>query len=539
MEGCFIGIDVGTGSVRAAVTDTSGRILAIATKSIKINNPQENFFEQSSEDIWSSCCVVVKEALEASKQEAASIKGLGFDATCSLVVLDGESRPVSISKSGDASWNVIMWMDHRAVDQARRITDSKHKVLQNVGGIMSPEMETPKLLWLKENMPSTWHAARHFYDLPDFLTMRATEQTDRSLCSLVCKWTHLSGETTGWDESYFKTIGLGDLADEKFARIGTVVRHPGTAIPGGLSSRAAQELGLLPGTPVATSMIDAHAGGLGLFGLARDDPASYIAIIAGSSSCHMAVSALPVAVPGVWGPYFAAMVPGMWLSEGGQSAAGKLIDYIVFSHRAYTQLRDMAAGKDLFEELNCLTEKCAAVRALPSWEHLTIRTHILPYFHGNRSPLADPTLLGGISGLSLSQAPLDELCVLYAATLQALALGTRHIIEEMNKAGHRIRSILMCGGISHNRLFRKAHADATGCRVQLASEDEAVLLGASVLGAAASGIFASLADAMAALNRPGLGLDPDGAMADLYLRKFKVFRKMHHDQLQYRDIMEA
>lgn len=51
---------------------------------------------------------------------------------------------------GDSSRNVIMWLDHRAVSQVHRINETKHRVLQYVGGVMSVEMQAPKLLWLKE-----------------------------------------------------------------------------------------------------------------------------------------------------------------------------------------------------------------------------------------------------------------------------------------------------------------------------------------------------------------------------------------------------
>ena len=78
---------------------------------------------------------------------------------------------------------------------------------------MSPEMEPPKLLWLKENQPATWSRTKRFFDLPDFLVYRATGVDVRSLCTTVCKWTYV-GKERRWDESFFREIGLGDLVDE-------------------------------------------------------------------------------------------------------------------------------------------------------------------------------------------------------------------------------------------------------------------------------------------------------------------------------------
>ncbi len=60
-----------------------------------------------------------------------------------------------------------------------------------------------------------------------------------------------------------------------------------------------------------------------------------LALIAGTSSCHMAVSREARFIRGVWGPYFGAMIPGMWLNEGGQSATGALIDHVIENHAAY------------------------------------------------------------------------------------------------------------------------------------------------------------------------------------------------------------
>lgn len=93
----------------------------------------------------------------------------------------------------------------------------------------------------------------------------------------MCKWTYeMSVEgTERWNASYFKQVGLEDLAADNWSKIGSVVLPPGSPVGKGLSQGAASETGLLAGTPVGTSMIDAHAGGLGLIGCRVDgvDPA--------------------------------------------------------------------------------------------------------------------------------------------------------------------------------------------------------------------------------------------------------------------------
>ncbi|KAL8178585.1 UNVERIFIED_CONTAM: hypothetical protein K2H54_052574 [Gekko kuhli] len=82
--------------------------------------------------------------------DIGQIRGLGFDATCSLVVLDNNLHPLAVNFEGDCKRNIIMWMDHRASDQVARINGTRHNVLCYVGGVLSVEMQPPKLLWLKE-----------------------------------------------------------------------------------------------------------------------------------------------------------------------------------------------------------------------------------------------------------------------------------------------------------------------------------------------------------------------------------------------------
>src|SRR5258708_19712170 len=132
----------------------------------------------------------------------------------------------------------------------------------------------------------------------------------------------------------------------------------GTPLGAGLNKSAARDFGLLEGTPVGASLIDAHAGGVGTIG-GRDksgatvDVCRRLAYIMGTSACIMATTSEPCFVPGVWGPYFSGMVPGFWLNEGGQSAAGAAIDHLIRSHPAYNEAAATAraGGMELLEFL--------------------------------------------------------------------------------------------------------------------------------------------------------------------------------------------
>lgn len=120
-------------------------------------------------------------------------------------------------------------------------------------------MELPKMAWLKAHMPTDAFAKAHFFDLPDYLTYRATGSRVRSYCSLACKCGYVPSEG-GWDAPFLHSVGLGEFVEEGYARVGGQegeVRAAGVPTGHGLSVKAANEMGLLPGTPVGSAVIDA------------------------------------------------------------------------------------------------------------------------------------------------------------------------------------------------------------------------------------------------------------------------------------------
>lgn len=539
-EVCFVGVDVGTGSARAGVFDCKGRHLGSAAYPLATTRPRAGYAQQSSAAIWASVTQAVRQAIATADVEAARVTGIGFDATCSCVVSGADGAAVSIDPDGAPDQDVILWMDHRARAEADEINTIGGAPLDYVGGHISPEMELPKLLWLKRHLPQAWNRAHAFWDLPDWLVHRATGSLSRSLCSTVCKWTYLGHKGTageGWDDGFLAAIGLGDLSAEGHAAIGAHLVAPATPV-GGLTAGAAHELGLPEGTPVAASMIDAHAGALGTLGIGTGGTETLerrLAVIAGTSTCHIALSSQAMFVGGVWGPYFGAVLPGLWALEGGQSAAGALIDHVITRHAEGAALAQEAArtGQRPTDLLNRQLEAMGAETAT-----LSHSRHVLPDFHGNRSPLAEPWRQGAVSGLTL-ETGRDDLALDYLATVQALAYGTRHILEAMSAAGARIECIVMSGGLANNTLYVREHADATGCTVLVPCAAEPVLLGSAMLGAVASKTFADLPAAMADMSGDARTVLPRGGdIARYHSRKYNVLRRMQDDHRAWRSIME-
>ncbi len=541
MRQAFIGIDVGTSSARAGIFDETGALLAVARHPITVWHEAGGVVEQSSSEIWAACAACVRAAMAEAAISPSAVKGLGFDATCSLVVLDAAGAPLTVSASGDLRRNVIVWMDHRATPEARLVNETRDDVLRYVGGTISPEMEIPKLLWLKRHMPATFGAAGHFFDLADFLSFRATGSTARSICTLGCKWNYLAREQH-WSASYFERIGLGDLASGGYAKIGNEIVAAGTPLASGLAADAARDFGLLQGTPVGASLIDAHAGGVGTIGGSRApgeavDVRRRLAYIMGTSACIMATTSEPRFVPGVWGPYYSGMIPGFWLNEGGQSAAGAAIDHLVKSHPAYHEAAATARAEGM-EILEFLERRILARAGHPGQAAVLSRDiHVFPEFIGNRSPFADPDSRAIVAGLDLD-ADIHAMERLFVAGLCGLAYGLADVVDAFRTHGIDSDLMVIAGGAGRSALVRQIMADTTGLSVAVPKTQEPVLLGAAMLGAVASGGYGSIGEAMASMSAIGDLSEPTSpAMAGFHRAKRRVHELMRKLDRESRDAM--
>ncbi len=538
-QNVFVGVDVGTGSARAGVFDASGKLLATAKRNITMWHEAGDVVEQSSDQIWHAVCESVREAVASSGVSITSITGIGFDATCSLVVVKKDGSPVTVSPSGDPKRNIIVWMDHRSAGEAEEINAGNHDVLRYVGGRISPEMETPKLLWLKCNLPKSFEGADYFFDLPDYLTWRASGAADRSICTVTCKWTYLAHEKR-WDEKYFKDIGLAELVNEGFARIGTNIVAPGTALGNGLTAQAASDLGLPEGTAVAASLIDAHAGGVGTLGGKvgeHDVPIeNRLAYIFGTSACSMASTKEPIFVSGVWGPYFSAMITGLWLNEGGQSAAGAAIDHLVEMHpaTAAAQVQAREAGLSLVAWLDKQVQ--SRHKNLSDVINLAGNIHVVPEFLGNRSPFAEPDARAIIAGLGLEN-DVENLLSQYVAGLSGIGYGLRQLLNKFASQGIDIKLIVASGGAAQSNFVCQLIADTTETAVSLSNTSEPVLLGSAMLGAVASKQYLTLGNAMRDMSGASRVFMPGNGEYQLnHSRRFRAFEVLQSAGREIRKI---
>jgi FGGY-family pentulose kinase len=328
---------------------------------------------------------------------------------------------------------------------------------------------------------------------------------------------------------------------------------------GTLSEKAANELGLPAGLAVGSGVIDAYAGWVGTVGakvnlgadlLDNSAPKndmtqafSRLAAVAGTSTCHLAMSKDPVFVNGVWGPYRDVLLPEYWMAEGGQSATGELLRHVLETHPAYNETMSMAESfnTSIYEYLNNHLEEMKEKVNAPTISYLGRHFFFYGDLWGNRSPIADPNMSGSVIGLT-SDKSMDGLATYYYATMEFIAMQTRQIIETMNSSGHSITSIFMSGSQCQNKILMELMATTCGMPVVIpryvhaAVVHGAAMLGAKAASADAQGKTEELWSVMDRMSKPGRVTKPgtndkEKALLDV---KYSVFLEQCRTQQEYR-----
>lgn len=327
--------------------------------------------------------------------------------------------------------------------------------------------------------------------------------------------------------------------------------------------RAATDLGLPIGTAVGSGVIDAYAGWIGTVGAKHNllppsgqgvfEAVGRLALVAGTSTCHLTLSPDPHFVQGVWGPYRDVLPPGLWMTEGGQSATGKLLAHVLETHPAYpevlTLLKTDATHGNIYDFPNSHLVTLAQSTNSPdaSISHLCRHFHYYGDLFGNRSPLADPSMTGSIIGLTAEGRSIDSLALHYYGVLEFLALQTRHIIDALSASGIPTTSLYMSGSQCQNALLMRLMADVCAMPVWVPLYvNAAVVHGAAMLGAKAAtetgegGQSEDLWGIMERMSKTGSVVLPGGnaRKKGLFDVKYEIFLEQAEGQRRVRKKVE-
>jgi ribulokinase len=492
-----LGLDVGTQSLRAALVDLNGKTVAFGVEPIETVYPRPAWAEQRLADWWAAARSATRKALEAGGVSPDRVVAIGLDCTaCTVVACDADGEPLRPA---------LLWMDQRAHREADEISATGDPTLRYYSGRVSPEWMLPKALWLKRNEPEVYGRAARIVECTDWMMHRLTGAWTLSLNHLAVKWNYARPDG-GWPLAMMKAVGLDELPSKWPTDIIALGKGAGV-----LSATAAADLGLKAGTPVAQGGIDAYLGMLGLGATGDGD----VAVIVGSSTCHLAQSREGVFGSGAAGCYPDATVEGLYTIEAGQTATGSILDWYRRHFAGREQVEAEARGVNVYTVLD---EQAAAVP--PGSDGLIVRED----WQGNRSPYKNPRARGAIVGLSLSHGPGHVFRALYEAT----AMGTRAILDDCSQHGLGVERVFIGGGGAKSPLWLKIHADVLQKPIHLTREGESCALGSAMCAATAAGIYRDFDEAAAAMVAVERVVEPDPANALAYDELFARYVDLYH-----------
>ncbi len=494
----LIGIDCGTSSIRAGIFDLQGRMIAQSEYGFDLNIPRVGWAEQDPMVWLTGLKEVIQESVGQLPESERNFGGIGLTATSASVV--------AVGHKGRALRDAIMWMDVRSQPQAERIVrDAPEGYLDKVGGRISAEWFTPKVLWLKENEPELYGSAERLVDAVDWLTFFLTGKWAGSMSNATNSGAYFPSEG-GWHLELFRRIGLEDLPKKLVDRVDFVGTRAGDLIPS-----TATALRLPREIPVGIGGIDCHIGTIGVNALQQGQ----MALIIGTSTCHLTLCNDPHYIPGIWGPFDGAILPGMWLIETGQTSTGSILEWF---------RSQFAREGETIAELSKDAERVEI-----GAENLIL----LDTWQGNRSPYNESFTRGALVGLSLRHTRAHIL----RAIFEGICFGAAAAINHTEKhCGLSMDELKIAGGGTANQFWMQMHADITGKQVTLTTESEATLLGAAICGGVAAGIFADVREGAGRMVKDRLTLKPRGnvhersrALFHRYQEAYRLLRPLFRE----------
>ena len=474
-----LGIDAGTESIRVVIFDEQGRCVSVGTSPNQNIHKHPGWAEQSIGQ-WDHALVeAIKNAIADSGIRPEAIEGIGIDGTsCTVVFLDKDRNPLR---------DAVIWMDVRSYKEAEEIAASNDPALKYVGfGNVSAEWFPCKVLWVKRHEPELYEKAATIFEHTDWLMYRLTGEITANINTTTIRWFYDSRE--GFPTSLYETIGLGDVFEKlpsKIVRLGEVA--------GGLCREIAEQTGLQAGIPVAGGGADAYIGVIGVNALRSGK----LTLITGSSHLHIGLVDKEFHTPGIFGTFPDAVLPGYHVVEAGQISTGSVLKWFKdnFVNTAIQQEAERR-GMDVFDIL------CEMALDIPIGSEGLI---VLEHWQGNRTPWVDPTSRGVIRGLTLRHTPAH----LFRAIMEAVAYGTAIILERMESQGVTIDELVACGGATQSEVWMQIHADVTGKKITIPTEQQAVSLGGAVLATVGAGIYASIREAADQMVKIDRVIEPD------------------------------
>jgi xylulokinase len=504
-----IGVDLGTGGPKVALANARGELAGLESASVPTTILPGGGAEQDPDDWWQAIAGCVRQLLDAHPGAAQRVAAICFSSQW--------GGTVPVDEHGRATHPALIWMDGRGARYAREVTGgwpalpgsgyNPRKLrawVAKTAGAPTRTGQDPvgQTLWLANERPAAYAAARYLLDIPEYLTMRASGRAVTAADTAVLRWCtdNRDPRNVHWDAA------LAAIARLDLATLPEII--PPASVAGTLTRQAAADLGLPASVRVIAGTGDTTAAALGAGAVEDYVPHLYVGTSAWLT-CHVPrkktdvfrnIAAMPSVVPD---RYWVATI---------QNVAGKAIDWLIDN---LLDQHGPARSARALDQLNALAAKS------PPGSRGVI---FAPWLNGERTPVDDRTVRGGWLNLSLDTRREDFV----RAVFEGIAYNTRWMLEAVEHFTGRtgpqgLGAIRFIGGGATSRLWCQAMADILRRPIcQIAQPTAANARGAALLAGIAIGevTWDQIPDLVQVTER----FEPDNANRDVYDQAYTAFR---------------
>lgn len=471
-----LGVDVGTSSTKGTLVTLDGTILATAVREHSVSRPAPGHVEMDAETWWDEFVDITRELTATAHAEVTAI-GVSGMGPCVLLT-DAQGEPVRPA--------ILYGVDTRAEQEIRHLTNvlGREEIVAHCGGMLTSQAAGPKVAWVARHEPETYARARRLFMPASYLAFRLTGEyvLDHVSASLTAPMYSLRHQR--WHPEWAERVAPGlELPQLRWAGEASGTVRPAIAelVPG-----------LRAGIPVITGTIDAWAEAVSVDAAGTGD----LMLMYGTTTFLIATTEEPVASRTLWPT--SGVEAGAFALSGGMASSGAITGW----------LRELT-GSPGFDALLAEAEASG-----PGANGLVM----LPYFAGERSPIADPGARGVVAGLTLSHTRGD----LYRAALEAAAFGVRHHLETLTAAELRLDRVVAVGGGARSDLWPQIVSDVTGLTQQIPRR----IVGASYGGSMLAARLAHGTD-VSSWNPADHEIVPDPARRERYDELYRLYRDLY------------
>lgn len=476
----YIGVDLGTSSVKLVLMDEKGKIHKTITREYPLYFPKPGWSEQKPEDWYENLCIGMKELVgDINTQE---VEGISFGGQMhGLVILDDEDNVLRPA---------ILWNDGRTQEECDylNLTIGREKISSYTANMALTGFTAPKLLWVKKHEPEVFAKIKRIMLPKDYLAYKlsgvhCTDVSDASGMLL------LDVKNKCWSNEMIEIVGISRdmLADiyESYEVVGT------------LTKKAADEIGLHTGVKVIAGAGDNAAGAVGTGTLLH----GMCSVSLGTSGTVL-IAADGFSVDEDNAMHSFAHANGKYHFLGCMLSAGSASRW---------WMSQIIGTKDYAKEESEITELSKN------------NVYFLPYLMGERTPHNNPNARGTFIGMTMDTKRSD----MTQAVLEGVAFALRDALEIARSFGIKIERVRINGGGAKSKLWCRIVADVMNVKVDKINSDEGPGFGAAILAAVGCEKFASVEEATKQLIQVVNTVDQDIDNVARYDEKYKVFKKLY------------